>query len=394
MSPVGQRREEPPQERRERRVEGQEIVRVVVVEAAPVLRDHRDAHVGAREDDEGQAGGAGRRARAGDPAQGRERGGQVDPAERQGQRRARQALSQGLGHTGDDGPRRLAEVGQVGQHGPHPHRPTRRGQSRAVRHAVEPVWQAAEGERRQRGQEPGHEGPEPPAQEQDRHRRVVDEREEVGPEGQPERPPQQNEQQRGPAGPGGGRPQREEQGERPEDDRERIVVAGLVGPEQEEVRRERQQHRREHPGPRPEGVVSEANRQADTGEREQHRDQLERAGRDPEQLIDGRRQIAIQRAHERLAEEVGRELTLEHRQPQEARRRLVVPEARQAQQEEPQRARRPRARRGAPPDRAGPRGGPGAVPPVRHAHSPRGGVSGLGPSARRAPSAAGTRFNP
>ncbi len=332
---VGQRGQKPSQERGQRRVEGQEVVRVVVVEATPVLRRHRNAHVGAREDDEGQGGRPRRCGDAANGAQGGNRRRQVERSERQGEPRANQAAAQDLRDPGHDRPGGIAEEAEMGQHGLDPHPWARWRQRRTVRHAVEPVRQAAEGEWRQRGEKTGHQGPESPAQEQDGHRREIDEGEEVGPEGQPERAAQQGKEERRPAGRRDGSPQREKEREGPEHGRERVVAAGLMRPKQGEVRRDRQQDDREQRGPGPEGVVRQPHRQRDAGKREQHRHQLQRPGGDPEQPVDRGCEIAVQRAHERLAEEVDGKLALQHRQAQQARRRLVVPEARQPQEQEP-----------------------------------------------------------
>ena len=324
--------EERPEERRQRRVQRQEVVGIVIVEAAAVLRHHRDADVGAREGHEGQARRTPRRGRAADGAEGRERRGQVQRAQRDGEPDAQGGLPEVRRHAGHDGPGRPSEEAEMGQDGLEPHRPARRRQRRAVRHAVQPVRQAAERERGQRREDAGDERADAAAQQQERDRREVDEREKVRPEGEPEAPAQEGEQEGGPPASRGGRTESEEEGQGPQQVRERIVIAGLVRPEQEEVGRDCQQDRREERRPRPERIVRQADGQAEDGQREEHGDQLERPGGHPQQPEERRGQVAVQRAHERLPEEVDGELALEHRQAEQSRRRLVVPEARQPEE--------------------------------------------------------------
>jgi hypothetical protein len=113
------------------------------------------------------------------------------------------------------------------------------------------------------------------------------------------------------------------------------VVPGLVRPDQQEVWWHCQQDRRVERRPHPEGIVRQPHRHADGGQRDEHRHQLEGPGRDAEEPVEGRCQVAVQRAHERLPEKVDRELPVQDREAQEPRRRLVVPEAGERQQQEP-----------------------------------------------------------
>ena len=356
-------------------------MRVVVVEATPVLRRDGDAHVRAREDDEGQ----GRGPRWGGPppdsAEGGEGRDQVERAQRDRERGAQRRVSDGPRDAGHDRPRRPAEIADVGQHGLEPHGPARRRHGRPVRHAVEPVRQAAERERGQRREKPRHQRAKAAAQEKERDGREVDEREEVGPEREPEARAEQREQERRAPALRGGRAKREDEREGSEEQRQRVVIARLVGPEQEEVRRQRQERRSEQRRPGPEGVVGQAHGEPDGGQREEHGQELERPRRRTEEPEERRGEVAVQRAHERLAEEVDGQLAPQHRQAQQARRRLVVPEPWQPEQQD------------ADGQRAGEREGQAAGPGAGGGGDPRGDVARAvrathGPTARGAPGAA------
>jgi hypothetical protein len=158
------------------------------------------------------------------------------------------------------------------------------------------------------------------------------------------------------------------------------VIARLVGPEQEEVRRQRQERRSEQRRPGPEGVVGQAHGEPDGGQREEHGQELERPRRRTEEPEEGRGEVAVQRAHERLAEEVDGQLARQHRQTQQSRRRLVVPEPWQPEQQD------------ADGQRAGERQGQAARPGAGGGGDPGGVAQAVrathGPTARGAPGAA------
>ena len=161
---IRQPRQEPREERRQRRVERQEVVRIVVVEAASVLRHHRDAHVGARDGDEGHARRSRRRGGTADGAEGRERGDQVQRTQPEREADARRGAPKALRDAGHDGPAGPSEETEMGQDGLESHRRAGRRQRRSVRHAVEPVRQAADRERGSAARSAGDERAEPPAQ--------------------------------------------------------------------------------------------------------------------------------------------------------------------------------------------------------------------------------------
>ena len=179
-----------------------------------------------------------------------------------------------------------------------PDRAPRLRERRAVRHTVEPVGQAAKGERRQCGEQAGHEGPEPTSQEEHRDRRHIDQGEEVGPEREPQGAAQKREEEGGSTRRCRGRADREEQREGAEHHREGIVASGLLGPKEQEVRGHRQQDGRQERGPRPERVARQPDGQGESGQREQHRQQRERTRRDAEGPEDGRGEVPVQRTHE------------------------------------------------------------------------------------------------